>query len=48
MIDASNPDLSFDSLVKQYSLNKPQSSIAERKLIREKGTGIIPDAKKKP
>lgn len=48
MIDASNPDLSFDNLVKQYRLDKPQSTIAERKLIREKGAGLIPDGKKKP
>ena len=48
MIDASSPDLSFDNLVKQYRLDKPQSTIAERKLIREKGAGIIPDAKPRP
>ena len=48
MIDASNPDLSFDNLVKQYRLDKPQSTLAERKLIREKGAGLIPDGKKKP
>ena len=35
MIDASNPDLSFDNLVKQYRLDKPQSTLAERKKIRE-------------
>ena len=42
MIDASSPDLSFDNLVKQYSLDKPQSTPDERKRVREKGGGLIP------
>ena len=48
MIDASSPDLSFDNLVKQYSLDQPQSTLAERKKIRETGAGLIPDYKQKP
>ena len=48
MIDASSPDLSFDNLVKQYRLDKPQSTLAERKKIRESGAGLLPDAKPKP
>ena len=48
MIDASSPDLSFENLVKQYRLDKPQSTLAERKRIRETGAGLIPDAGKKP
>lgn len=43
MIDAANPDLSFDNLVKQYSLDRPQSTPEERKAIKEKGSaGLIP------
>jgi putative FmdB family regulatory protein len=43
MIDASNPDLSFDSLVKQYRLDRPMSTPEERKAFREKGSpGLIP------
>ncbi len=48
MIDASNPDLSFDNLVKQYRLDKPQTTLEERKKARETGAGLIPDGKKKP
>ena len=48
MIDASSPDLSFDNLVKQYRLDKPQSTMEERKRIRETGAGLIPDYKPKP
>jgi putative FmdB family regulatory protein len=47
MIDASNPDLSFDNLVKQYRLDRSQSTPAERKAFRESGTGLIPDGKGK-
>lgn len=47
MIDASNPDLSFDNLVKQYRLDRAQSTPAERKAFRDSGTGLIPDKKKK-
>ena len=42
MIDASNPELSFDNLVKQYSLDKPMSTMAERKAFRNSGSkGLI-------
>lgn len=37
MIDAANPDLSFENLVKQYSLDRPMSTPAERKAFKEKG-----------
>ena len=44
MIDASSPDLSFDNLVKQYGLNKPMSTPAERKAFKESGSkGLIHD-----
>jgi putative FmdB family regulatory protein len=43
MIDAANPDLSFDNLVKQYKLDQPQSTPEERKAFKEKGGGgLIP------
>jgi len=43
MIDASNPDMSFDSLVKKYRLDQPMSTPEERKAFREKGSpGLIP------
>jgi putative FmdB family regulatory protein len=43
MIDASNPDLSFDNLVKQYKLDQPVSTAAERKKFKEEGSkGLIP------
>lgn len=42
MIDASNPDLSFDNLVKQYNLNKPMSTKEERKAFKDAGSpGLI-------
>ena len=42
MIDASSPDLSFDNIVKDYGLNKPMSSLAERKAFKEAGSkGLI-------
>jgi putative FmdB family regulatory protein len=48
MIDASNPDLSFDNLVKQYQLDRPMSTPEERKAFRDKGSpGLIPDGKGK-
>jgi putative FmdB family regulatory protein len=47
MIDAASPDLSFDSLVKKYRLDRPQSTLAERKAFRESGKGLIPDGKGK-
>jgi len=37
MIDASNPDLSFDNLVKQYGLDKPMSTPEERKKLKDSG-----------
>jgi putative FmdB family regulatory protein len=43
MIDASNPDLSFDSLVKRYRLNDPMTTPETRKKMREKGPGLIPE-----
>jgi len=43
MIDASNPDLSFDNLVKQYGLDRPMTTPEERKAIKNKGSaGLIP------
>jgi putative FmdB family regulatory protein len=43
MIDASNPDLSFDNLVKQYKLDQPVSTAAERKKFKDEGSkGLIP------
>jgi putative FmdB family regulatory protein len=38
MIDASNPDLSFDNLVKKYSLDKSMSTPEERKKFRDRGS----------
>ncbi|MEX2245137.1 MAG: zinc ribbon domain-containing protein [Dehalococcoidia bacterium] len=37
MIDAASPDLSFDSLVKKYRLDRPMTSSEERKKIRDSG-----------
>ena len=43
MIDASNPDLSFDNLVKQYQLDKPMSTPEERKAFKNSGSkGLMP------
>jgi len=43
MIDAANPDLSFDNLVKQYALDRPMSTPEERKKFRDEGSpGLIP------
>lgn len=44
MINAANPDLSFDSLVKQYKLDQPMTTAETRKAAREKkgGPGLIP------
>ncbi|MDE3094607.1 MAG: zinc ribbon domain-containing protein [Chloroflexota bacterium] len=43
MIEASNPDLSFDNLVKKYALNRPMSTPEERKKFKESGSkGLIP------
>ena len=44
MIDASNPDLSFDNLVSRYRLDKPMTTPALRKKMRDKGDpGLIPE-----
>ena len=43
MIDASNPDLSFDNLVKQYALDRPMSTKKDRNEMKEKGgKGMMP------
>ena len=42
MIDQANPDLSFDSLVKQYRLDQPMTTPESRKKLRDKGPGLIP------
>jgi putative FmdB family regulatory protein len=46
MIDASNPDLSFDNMVKQYRLDQPMTTPETRKKLRDKdgGPGLIPGA----
>ena len=42
MIDASNPDISFDNLVKKYQLDKPMSTPKERKEFKDSGSkGLI-------
>ena len=42
MIDASNPDLSFDNLVKNYALDRPMSTPQERKEFKDSGSkGLI-------
>ena len=38
MIDASNPDLSFDNMVKQYRLDQPMTTPESRKRIKEQGS----------
>lgn len=43
MIDASNPDLSFDNLVKRYRLDQPMTSPEQRKKMRDSGTALIPE-----
>jgi putative FmdB family regulatory protein len=44
MIDAASPDLSFDSLVKKYALDKPMSTPEERKAFKDSGSrGLIHD-----
>jgi putative FmdB family regulatory protein len=37
MAEASNPDLSFDNLVKNYQLDRPMTTPQERKKIRQHG-----------
>jgi putative FmdB family regulatory protein len=49
MIDAASPDLSFDNLVKKYSLDRPMSTPAERKAFKEAGSrGLVQQGLKKP
>ncbi len=48
MIDASNPDLSFDSLVKRYQLDKPMVTPQMRKKVGETGDKFIPDEPSRP
>lgn len=44
MIDASNPDLSFDNLVKNYRLDQPMTTPESRRKIKEKGSPrLIPE-----
>ncbi len=44
MIDASNPDLSFDNIVKRYQLDKPMTTAESRKKMMETtGPNLIPD-----
>ena len=44
MIDASNPDLSFDNIVRNYGLDRPMSTPEERKKFKEAGSpSLIPD-----
>lgn len=43
MIDAASPDLSFDNLVKQYQLDRPMTTAAERKEFKENPKKLIPD-----
>ncbi len=43
MIDAASPDLSFDNIVKKYSLDRPMSTPEERRKFKESGSkGLIP------
>jgi hypothetical protein len=44
MIDASNPDLSFDNIVKKYKLDKPMTTPTMRKKMRDDGSHqLIPE-----
>ncbi len=44
MIDASNPDLSFDNIVKRYSLDTPMTTPEKRKKMRDAGDSkLIPE-----
>jgi len=43
MIDASNPDLSFDALVKKYRLDQPMTTPEQRRRLRETGAALIPE-----
>ena len=48
MIDASNPDLSFDNMVKRYRLDKPMTTPERRKKMREDGGHqLIPEEPKR-
>jgi putative FmdB family regulatory protein len=48
MIDASNPDLSFDRLVKKYRLDRPMVSERMKKKVRESGESFIPEQPSRP
>jgi putative FmdB family regulatory protein len=44
MIDASNPDLSFDNTVKRYRLDQPMTTTSQRKKMRDDGSHqLIPE-----
>ena len=43
MIDASNPDLSFDNLVKKYRLDQPMTTQDTRKKMKDKSPRLIPE-----
>jgi hypothetical protein len=44
MIDASNPDLSFDNMVKKYRLDAPMTTPEQRKKMRDDGSHqLIPE-----
>jgi putative FmdB family regulatory protein len=49
MIDASNPDLSFDNIVKRYKLDKPMTTAEKRKQMRSDGSHqLIPEEPSRP
>jgi putative FmdB family regulatory protein len=49
MIDASNPDLSFDKIVKKYRLDTPMTTPEKRKKMRDQGNpGLIPHEASRP
>jgi putative FmdB family regulatory protein len=44
MIDASNPDLSFENVVKKYRLDAPMTTPQQRKKMRDDGSHqLIPE-----
>jgi putative FmdB family regulatory protein len=44
MIDASNPDLSFENTVKKYRLDAPMTTTQQRKKMRDDGSHqLIPE-----
>jgi putative FmdB family regulatory protein len=49
MIDASNPDLSFDNMVKRYRLDQPMTTPDQRKRMRDEGRHqLIPEEPARP